>query len=103
MSVIHYSPANVEFVSYTGAYPNLCAGILTLRIHGKEYRFGYGSGMHEPFWASGGECSWVKDSVSESPWIIDTDSLPDELKPLAHEIDEVFNANIPFGCCGGCI
>lgn len=27
----------VEFVSYTGKYPNLCSGVLTLKINGKTY------------------------------------------------------------------
>ena len=31
---------NVKFVSYTGEYPNLCSGTLTLEIKGKKYRFG---------------------------------------------------------------
>ena len=31
----------VEFVSYTGTYPNLCSGVLTLRIDGEEVRFGH--------------------------------------------------------------
>ena len=30
----------VEFVSYTGEFPNLCRGVLTLRIDGEEVRFG---------------------------------------------------------------
>ena len=108
MSLIHYNPANVEFVSYTGKWPNLCSGILTLRIYGKEHRFGYGSGMHEPFWSSGGSCSFPNGYggnpyVSERPWIIDAERLADAFKPLAPEIDEVFNNNVLFGCCGGCI
>ena len=32
---------NIEFVSYTGAYPNLCSGILTMKVNGKEYEFGH--------------------------------------------------------------
>ena len=31
----------VRFISYTGRYPNLCSGILTLEIDGKEYKFGH--------------------------------------------------------------
>ena len=41
--------SRVKFISYTGEYPNLCSGVLTL------------------------------------------------------EIDEVFNENVEWGCCGGCI
>lgn len=39
MSVRNGTREHVEFVSYTGKYPNLCNGTLTLRIDGKEVRF----------------------------------------------------------------
>ena len=32
---------HVKFISYTGEYPNLCKGVLTLEIDGVEYTFGY--------------------------------------------------------------
>lgn len=32
---------NVEFVSYTGKFPNLCSGVLTLRIDGENVKFGH--------------------------------------------------------------
>lgn len=44
MSLVNFKPKNVEFVSYTGGWPNLCSGVLTLKIHGEEHRFGYRSG-----------------------------------------------------------
>lgn len=108
MSLVNYAPQNVEFVSYTGKWPNLCSGILTLRIRGEEHRFGYGSGTHPKFWASGGSCGFpngydASPCVSTGPWEIDADALPNELRPLAAEIDVVFNSNVEFGCCGGCI
>ena len=31
----------VKFVSYTGKFPNLCSGVLTLNIDGKEVKFGH--------------------------------------------------------------
>lgn len=108
MSLVNYEPKNVEFVSYTGKWPNLCSGILTLKINGIEHRFGYGSGMHEPFWSSGDGCGFpngfrAEPSISRAPWIVDAERLPNDLKSLAPEIDDVFNSNVPFGCCGGCI
>jgi hypothetical protein len=108
MSVANYKPQNVKFISYTGKYPNLCSGILTLEIRGNEHKFGYGSGQHEPFWYSGGSCGFpngfgAEPVVSSGPWVIDASRLDDDLKTFAHEIDEVFNDNVPFGCCGGCI
>ena len=36
----HNGINHVKFISYTGKYPNLCSGILTLEIDGKEYKFG---------------------------------------------------------------
>lgn len=33
---------HVEFVSYSGKWPNLCSGELTLEIDGEEVAFGYG-------------------------------------------------------------
>ncbi len=47
----------VEFVSYDGKWPNLCSGVLTLKINGKEEKFGFslkGEQMHPKFWSSGG-------------------------------------------------
>lgn len=35
--------SHVKFISYTGKWPNLCSGILTLEIDGKEVQFGYGT------------------------------------------------------------
>ena len=108
MSLVNFKPENVEFVSYTGKWPNLCSGILTLKIYGEEHRFGYRSGEHLPFWTSGGCCGFpngygAEASISEGPWVIDADRLPSAFKSLASEIDEVFNSNVPFGCCGGCL
>lgn len=37
MSLKNYNPERVEFVSYTGKWPNLCSGILTLNIDGVEH------------------------------------------------------------------
>lgn len=31
----------VKFVSYTGKSPNLCSGVLTLKIDGTQYKFGH--------------------------------------------------------------
>lgn len=98
---------HVEFVSYTGKWPNLRSGILTLRIDGEQHTFGYSGGEYEPFWTSGGECwftgGYAEAHVSEGPWVIDASRLPDKFKIYAAEIDEVFNSSVPYGCCGGCI
>ena len=102
---------HVEFVSYTGHYPNLCSGILTLKIDGNEYKFGHSiykepQGDYKRFWSSGG-CVTADEnwnfSVGTNEWIIDANMIPEEFRKYAAEIDEVFNNNVDHGCCGGCI
>lgn len=103
---------NVEFVSYTGKWPCLCNGVLTMKIFGRTYIFGNSfldekSDILPKFWYSGGGCGFTNNYsesyVNKDQWIIDTDNLPEELKPYATEIDVVFNENVPHGCCGGCL
>lgn len=106
---------NVIFLGYTGTYPSLCCGILTLSIKGKIYTFGHilenkGRREYKRFWASGGCCNigYNLDSQSEEPiiftrpWKIDKTMLPRKLRKYADEISMVFNAYVPSGCCGGC-
>ena len=125
MSVInnHNNNKRVKFVSYTGAYPNLCSGVLTLEIDGVQYKFGHEymnydintetytdedpqNPNFDSFWHSGGcvKCNedWDFD-VEHDDWIIDAESLPEQFWDIADEIDEVFNRNVRQGCCGGCI
>ncbi|MEZ3438640.1 MAG: hypothetical protein K1W18_07150 [Oscillospiraceae bacterium] len=97
MSLINNTPQRVKFISYTGKYPNLCSGVLTLE----------NDGNYEAFWSSGGGCGFYNDYanayVDSGAWEIDVSALPEELRPFAAEIDEVFNDNVPQGCCGGCL
>ena len=107
----------IEFVSYTGKFPTLCSGVLTVRIDGETWHFGYAWNKPErelvprlpPFWISGG-CAGVTESLdefcSEGPWKIDNppaDQYPPEILARVPEILAVMNANVPHGCCGGCI
>ena len=89
----------VKFISYDGRYPNLCRGTLVIEVNGKRYELKY-------VIQSGGQVTfdedWSADIVS-GEWYINSDDLPDELKPYREEIEEVVNDNIPYGCCGGCI
>jgi hypothetical protein len=118
--------SRVKFISYTGEYPNLCSGVLTLEIDGVQYKFGHnylayhfddkGVGRftdEDPehpnfnsFWTSGGSVShdghWNWE-VDTDEWEIDVNELPEQFWDVADEINEVFNENVPFGCCGGCI
>ena len=110
----------VRFISYTGEYPNLCTGVLTLEIDGKEYKFGHNYSNYkggkfvdedsdnpnfEKLWSSGGRIYGCMEDLYavEGEWHIDADDLPEQFRDIADEIDEVFNNNVPWGCCGGCI
>lgn len=91
---------HVKFVSYTGKYPNLCSGVLTLKINDEEVTFGYNDTMYSAFWVSGGYCTYGDSFISE--WNILYDYIPKKYQKYAREIDEVFNSNVEYGCCGGC-
>lgn len=100
------SNSPVEFVSYDGSYPNLCGGLLILKVNGKEYQFHpykrcQDAQIHREFWQSGGGFD-LDYRPYRGEWIIDIDKLPEELKPYAYDIDRIFNENVKFGCCGGC-
>ena len=112
----------VKFISYDGEYPNLCGGVLTLEIEGKEYKFGHhysnyhfdknGNGYfsdEDPknpnfgsFWHSGG-CITDDYEADCGEWEIDAEELPEQFRELAPIIDMLFNENVEYGCCGGCI
>ena len=119
--------SRVKFISYTGEYPTLCSGVLTLEIDGVKYKFGHdynhyhvdenGNWKHtdedpnnpnfNSFWTSGGCVTggapdWDYE-VKSGEWEIDVDELPEQFWEVAPEIDEVFNENVEYGCCGGCI
>lgn len=92
---------HVKFVSYTGVYPNLCSGVLTLEINGDKVAFGYGT-SNRPFWCSGGGITADYDIFS-GEWIIDAECIHPAYRQYVNEIARVFNENVPHGCCGGCI
>jgi hypothetical protein len=89
----------IEFVSYDGSFPNLCRGTLVIKVNGKEYNCGecLMSGGSAFFDNNGG------DHIEEGEWSIDKDYLPKEIEHLYEEIADVVNANVPYGCCGGCL
>lgn len=109
----------VKFVNYSGSYPNLCSGILVLEVDGKEFSFGYNSYNDKikvdfpRFWTSGGGAGLKNytEYVEKGEWEIfnysnETDEIIDffgkDNQPLEKFI-EIFNENVPYGCCGGCI
>ena len=112
----NHSNEHVNFIEYTGKYPNLCRGVLTLEIDGEIVKFGYtynfAEEKNEPnrygsFWESGGSCgfrnNYAESYVNDGEWIINEDEIPEKYRKYALEIDDVFNENVPSGCCGGCL
>lgn len=120
--------AQIEFISYSGAYPTLCSGILLLRINGQLWAFNYESNIawdpegikevedarekeevficHNRFWDKGGgiyKTAGGEWTVHKGPWEYKEGSLPSELSDLASELIEVFNQHVEQGCCGGCL
>lgn len=98
---------HVIFISYTGKYPNLCGGVLTLEIDGERATFGTRDEdvMFGKFWESGG-CFFAdseEEGTESGRWKIDSRDLPVQFRKYAREIAHVFNANVEYGCCGGCI
>lgn len=86
---------SVEFVSYDGRYPNLCAGTLVLRVRGelitfKQHSLRSGGGLTNdyapPFSGEWGVGEWPEE-------------IPEFLRETALR---VINENVPHGCCGGC-
>ena len=100
---------DIKFISYTGKYPNLCAGVLTLEIDGKLITFGNSytlQGDYARFWYSGGHIYCTPDGDYGSccdAWKLDSAVLPDFLKPYGQQLIQIFNDNVFWGCCGGCI
>ena len=101
----------VEFVDYTGEFPCLCSGEVTLKIDGQVVRFvkdkceSEESGKPYLSLTSGGRCyfddEW-NDHVEYGPWSIDLDPRYAELEDEIFEVINI-NSNIPWGCCGGCL
>ena len=94
----------VKFIEYTGGYPALCCGELTVEIDGKKVKFG-GDG-YKSFWASGGNVSFDGDwmeIVEHGEWKLMKQNLPKKYKAIGQELIDCFNQNVPFGCCGGCV
>lgn len=106
---------DIKFISYDYDEHSLCLGVLTVTINGKEYRFGHGvnsfdyetgkytDGNYDDFWRSGG--SLDESYVEDDSWILDYEErkYPKWMLPLFPRLIEIFNKNVPHGCCGGCL
>lgn len=86
---------DIKFVSYDGAYPNLCSGTLVLEVDGVKR-----SAQHAL--ASTGCINWRDDTVIKGDRVLSA-YAPQWMQGREKEILAVVNANVPKGCCGGCI
>lgn len=110
----------IKFVSYDGDYPCLCGGTLILNIDGEDYYFGdFGENFYfgnfgrvnkdsddhhfKRFWMSGGGISIDEEITIHAKWKLKEYCLPDFLLPYGQELIDLFNENVRYGCCGGCI
>ena len=110
------SPDEIKFVSYTGRFPHLCSGVLSVLVNGVKFRFGYffedeekSGPLLPPFWRSGGSAG-VTESLDEfcngGEWEMDDpkeEHYPPAVWSALPAILAAMNANVEHGCCGGCI
>ena len=100
----------IKFISYSGKYPKLCCGILTLKIDDKIAKFGYDGkpenlNNYNRFWVTQGAWTvWENNTytASTNDWVLYEPELPDVYKPYGKKLIDIFNQNVPKGCCGGC-
>lgn len=111
--------STVEFVSYDASEWCLCHGELKVRINGELVTFSGKYFLEEipeerkytSFWKSGGSRNYSTEEdpvppgeeVITAPWILMEDQLPEKYKELGQTLIDIFNENVEWGCCGGCI
>lgn len=91
--------SRLKFISYDGAYPNLCSGTLIMKLDGKDIEF------PDNCLLSGGNVSFDdewNEEVTQGEWSIY--EFPKGFpKELEDEATDIVNENIEQGCCGGCV
>lgn len=88
-------------IDYNGKYPTLCSGNLKVTVDGKLWQF-------PPFCLYSGGGVWFdfgnerNEHVKYGEWTICDwpENFPEKLKDV---VMKKINAEIPYGCCGGCI
>jgi hypothetical protein len=90
---------NIE-IKYTGKYPNLCSGQLTVVFNGKEHIF------PDYCMRSRGCCGFRdgEEYVEQDEWVIRDECWVGDFTDVEKEkILEAINEKILWGCCGGCL
>ena len=95
----------VKFISYDGAYPNLCSGVLRFSIDGIEYCVDHILNTGSP------PISFFEDSLEKSvgkkEWSIYFDEGDFKDIPITEDdkivLTKLVNDHVPHGCCGGCL
>jgi len=92
-------------IEYDGAYPNLCSGVLIVKI-GNDYGPFIDTYTFESHsLRSGGSVTFDEnwsEHITSGPWSVYKwpADFPEEYKEIV--TDEI-NAQISHGCCGGCV
>lgn len=92
---------DIEFIEYTGEYPNLCSGVLKIKVNGTYYEL-------YNILDSTGTCYIDSNGVEqitkgEWKWRTWNTKFPIELIPYKKDILKIVNSKVPYGCCGGCL
>jgi hypothetical protein len=96
----------INFVSYDGKYPNLCAGTLVISIDGEVLDLG--RCLH-PGDECGVDWSGPRDIVKTGGWEFEPPNCFMVLNPyrklIVNEITRLLNEEwpVPMPCCGGCL
>lgn len=103
----------IKFIEYDGEYPCLCMGTLKVKIDGKEIIFSDSDKLkncYPKFWRSGGTIksngSGLKMWAEKGEWELSAyrnEDYPKEILDILDDLIKVFNENVSYGCCGGCI
>lgn len=97
----------VKFINYETKPYFWCGGVLTVEIDDAIIHFGNDKGCdYERFWSSGGCCGFDADwneVVEDGPWRFDRNNFPKCFDAYFEDICDLFEVNVPYGCCGGCI
>lgn len=85
-------------IKYNGEWPTLCSGRLEVWLDDDYYDFG------KRCLISGGYCNYHSEEIKEGEWKLDLELVPEDFpSEYVDKLIQEINANIHWGCCGGCI